>query len=95
MPAGSKKGERRGGRPKGAGNKAIAPLRECIQRIADSTIADVEAWIRAGAHENPLAAAKLVLDMLEYVTPKLNRTELTGKDGEAIVLRISKTDSGL
>lgn len=73
-----------GGSRKGKPNKATADVRACVALIAQNLAPEVEAWIRRGAKKNPLGAAKVLSDMLEYHMPKLSRTELTGKDGDAL-----------
>jgi hypothetical protein len=39
-------------------------------------------WIQQIAADNPEKAFKLMLEMSEFVLPKLNRTELTGNNGD-------------
>lgn len=72
------------GRPKGVPNKATADVRACVALIAQNLAPEVEAWVRRGARKKPLEAAKVMAQLLEYHMPKLARTEVTGKDGEAM-----------
>lgn len=61
-----------------------------VKQLTDALAPDVEKWIRRGAKRNPLAAANLVVSLLEFAVPKLQRTELTGKDGEALQVTLVK-----
>lgn len=79
-----------GGSRKGRPNKANAELRMVVKQLTEGLASDVEAWIRKGAKRNPLAAANLVVSLLEFAVPKLQRTELIGKDGEALRITLVK-----
>lgn len=83
------------GRPKGSLNKATSDVRACVAGIAQSLAPEVEGWIRKAAKKNPLGAAHLLAQLLEYHIPKLSRAELTGDGGKPIevtVVRYSNTE---
>ncbi len=86
-------GIRVGGRQKGTPNKATADVREAIAQIAKRNIKNVETWLNQ--IDDPSKRVSLFLDMCEYHIPKLARTELTGKDGEALNLTVTPTDGSL
>jgi hypothetical protein len=73
------------GRPRGAPNKATSAAREAIARFVDGNVERLQGWLDEIAKENGSKAAwDCVMDVLEYHVPKLQRTELTGKDGEEL-----------
>jgi hypothetical protein len=89
------KGRKTGGRKTGTPNKATATAREAIALVADGKAQDFMRWLDMTAsgikqkkgwllRPNPEGAAGIYLKALEYHVPKLQRTELTGKDGEAL-----------
>ena len=82
------------GRPKGSPNKATAEVREVFKRILDDLAPEAEQWIRQTAEEDPKGAADLLLKLAEFHVPKLARTEVTGKDGEALVIEVRKRGAG-
>ena len=72
----------RNGRPAGAKNKNTQLIREAYQRLTEDNLTNMSLWIQRIAADNPEKAFKLMLEMSEFVLPKLNRTELTGSNGE-------------
>lgn len=80
------------GRPKGVPNKATREFRETVQRLLDDNRENVGRWLTLvaegdGTDKNPPDPAKaldLIAKLAEFAAPKLGRTELTGKDGEAL-----------
>jgi hypothetical protein len=94
-PPGQKK---TGGRKPGIPNQATTNAREAIARFVDANVPRMQAWldeIAADPKHGPLAAMKCVQDVLEYHVPKLQRTELTGADGQPLVVRITGEDADL
>ena len=69
------------GRPRGSPNKATAAVREAIALFAEQNVGKLQEWLGAIAEKNPEKAADLYLRALEYFTPKLARTELSGEVG--------------
>ena len=78
-----KKGKKGGpGRPKGMPNKATAAAREAIARFVDGNADRLQGWLDEIHDEKGAEAAfSCFSSLLEYHVPKLQRTELTGKDG--------------
>jgi len=78
------------GRRKGSKNKATAELRAVVKQLTEGLAPEVEKWIKRGAKRNPIAAANLVVTLLEFAVPKLQRTELTGANGEPVKVTLVK-----
>lgn len=79
-----KKGEA-AGRPKGIPNKTTKAVKEMIQAIADDQMPKWLGWIDNIAAKDPEKAIKIVAELLEYISPKLQRTEHTGMDGKDLI----------
>lgn len=83
-------------RPKGSPNRATANAREAIARLVDGNAARMERWLdEIEKKHGPLAAWRCMADVIEYHVPKLQRSELVGKDGGGInvtVRRFSDAD---
>lgn len=87
-----------GGRQKGVPNQATQNARHAIAAFVDANVPRMQAWldeIAADPKHGPLAAFKCVQDVIEYHVPKLARTEITGKDGGAIIVKASSEDERL
>jgi hypothetical protein len=87
-----------GGRAPGTPNKATQSAREAIARFVDLNAPRLNEWldeIAADPKHGPNEAFKRVQEILEYHVPKLARTELTGKDGGAIVVQAQTQDDAL
>jgi hypothetical protein len=82
-----------GGSRKGVPNKATADVRAAIALIAERNIEAFEGWLQD--IEDPAKRCDVFLRAIEYHIPKLQRTELTGKDGGAIVVNASGEDEAL
>lgn len=107
--AGSKPGERRGGRKPGAPNKITTESRKAFQMVYEERLCDLNRWLKELAEgiecvhfladgteckyikRDPGRAADLLIRMAEHFIPKLNRTELTGADGERLSVKINIT----
>ena len=71
------------GRPKGVPNKSTAIVREAIANLLERNAPNMDKWLNEVAAEDPYKALDLMNKLSEYHIPKLARTEVTGKDGEA------------
>ena len=99
-PAGIKK---TGGRAIGVPNKVTQDVRLCIAMFAEKNVSKLEEWINQTAEGDPSRnikpapdkAAELFLKAIEYHVPKLARSEVTGKDGGAIVIRATSEEEML
>ena len=72
----------RKGRLLGSKNKNTQLIREAYQKLTEDNLLNMSMWIQLIAADNPEKAFKLMLEMSEFVLPKLNRTELTGNNGD-------------
>lgn len=85
------KGVRLGGRAAGTPNKATAAAREAIARFVDGNADRLQGWLdEIHAEKGAEAAFSCFSSLLEYHVPKLQRTELTGKDGNNITVEIKQ-----
>lgn len=77
------------GRRKGSVNRATANAREAIARFVDGNADKLDGWLKEiAAKDGPKAAFQCFCDVVEYHVPKLARTELTGKDGAALLPKV-------
>lgn len=91
-PGTFKKGEKRPGqgRPKGCVNKSTQEFRMTVQALLDDNRTNVATWLQQVAEgsedvkPDPGKALDLLAKLAEFAAPKLARTEITGKDGDAI-----------
>ena len=70
------------GRPPGAANRATKTAREAIAMFVDGNAHRLCEWLDKIAEDNPLAAFDRFMSVVEYHIPKLQRSEVTGKDGK-------------
>ena len=70
------------GRPKGSRNKATEHVRAAYQKLTEDNLENMSIWLTQIAAENPEKAMTLMLQLSEFIIPKLARTEVTGNDGE-------------
>lgn len=72
----------RGGSRKGVPNKSTALAKETIAAFVDGNSEKLQGWLEQIAETHgPLEAFKAFTSLLEYHVPKIQRTEVTGKDG--------------
>jgi hypothetical protein len=80
------------GRPKGIQNRATSLAREAIASFVEGNVDRLNGWLDTIAQTSPKDAFTCFMDVVEYHIPKLARTELTGKEGEAIETKIVDSD---
>lgn len=73
-----------GGREKGTPNKVTTEQRERFANVLNR-YTEEKMWDDLMSIELPQERLGMVCKMSEYTTPKLNRTELTGQDGEKLL----------
>lgn len=79
------------GRPKGSQNKETKELRERLSQLLDDNYSRfVTAFVEL-ENEKMLRA---YIDLLEYCTPKLNRTDLKS-DGQPFIIMFKENDKKL
>jgi hypothetical protein len=76
------------GRPKGTLNRATKQVREAYQNLVEMNLDNMTMWLSQVAAENPEKAMQLMLQLSEFIIPKLARTELTGQDGDDLFKNI-------
>ena len=64
------------GRPKGVPNKVTTEIRSALKDLADNNLEKVQGWLNSIAEEDPKGALSMYLQLLEYVQPKLSRTDV-------------------
>lgn len=78
-----------GGRPPGRLNKKTASGREAIANFVDGNTDRLNALLDRIAEDDPIEAFKAIMSVVEYHIPKLQRTEVTGKDGERLNISVN------
>ena len=77
------------GRPAGKPNKVTIEFREAVNRLLEYAAPNMVNWLQQIADTDPTKALDHVHKLAEYAHPKLARTELTGKDGQALSVKIA------
>lgn len=80
------KGKKIAGRKAGVPNKITGEVREAYKSFVENNIPNLELWMQRVAIKEPDKALDFMLKFSEYFIPKLNRTELTGKDEGSILV---------
>lgn len=83
-----KKGDPRAGRPKGSTNKATKRARDAIASFAERSTDKFLDLLDDIAKEDPQAAVRLYLQLLEYHLPKLARTEVSGEVDQTVTINV-------
>jgi hypothetical protein len=81
------------GRPPGVPNKTTSDVRAAIAKFAEETAEDFMEWVQQ--IKDPSRRCDIWLRTIEYHIPKLQRSELTGKDGKDLTLRVLTGDDAL
>lgn len=85
------------GRPKGVPNKTTKEIRDAFQMLIESSLPDIQKWLRRVAEENPEKALMIVERYSDYILPKLQRTELNGGEDaplKKVIFDFGTKDSG-
>ena len=84
VPKTAKRPQPKGGSRLGKPNKSTQTAREAIAKFVDGNADRLAGWLDEIAADNPQRAFDAFMSVVEYHVPKLARTEVTGKDGEAV-----------
>ena len=76
------------GRPKGSPNASTLDARRAIADFVEGNVGRLNGWLDDIAKDNPLAAFDRFMSVVEYHIPKLQRQEITGKDGERLQINV-------
>ncbi len=76
------------GRPKGSQNKVTREAKEDLAEFVNGNAHRLLGWLDAIAAENPAAAFDRYMSVVEFAIPKLQRQEITGKDGERLQINL-------
>lgn len=79
------------GRPPGAKHRSTIAIRDAYHKLLENNLDNLNDWLAKIASRDPHKAADLMLRLSEYILPKLNRTELTGQDGQDLFANITFT----
>lgn len=80
-----KKGEAKG-KPKGALNHTTRDIKEAYQLLIEKNLDNLSKWLNEIAVKDPARAINIILDLSEYVIPKLARSDfnLKNNSGEKV-----------
>ena len=67
---------------------ATANARAAIAKFVDGNAHRLVEWLDRIAKDNPAAAFDRYMSVVEYHIPKLQRQEITGKDGERLQVNV-------
>lgn len=76
------------GRPKGSPNKSTQSARDAIAQFVEGNAERLMGWLDKIAEDNPMAAFDRYMSVVEFHIPKLQRQEITGKDGERLQINV-------
>ena len=76
------------GRKKGSKNIKTQQIREAYQKLTEDNLDSMSEWLNQIAQDDPAKAMQLMLNLSEFIIPKLARTEMTGNDGEDLFSNI-------
>lgn len=77
------------GRKKGVPNKRTAEMRERISQFVNATFDEAVSLWRRVAEDKPDKALDQFIELIEFNTARLTRTEISGPDGGAIQQAVS------
>jgi hypothetical protein len=72
------------GRVKGSMNRVTADVRGALAQAVEGNVGRLKDCLERVAQRDPAKFVELVARLSEFVVPKLQRSELTGRDGQPI-----------
>lgn len=63
------------GRKAGTPNKSTTEFKKAISELISGNVDNLQTWLDYVAKDNPVKAFDLLIKMMEFVIPKLSRTE--------------------
>jgi hypothetical protein len=64
-----------GGKKKGTPNKATSDIKVAYKNLIENNLDNISLWLEEVANKNPDRALSILIDLSEFVLPKLARTE--------------------
>ncbi len=77
-----------GGKTKGTPNKATAEIKEAYKNLIENNLDKLSTWLDKVAEKSPERALGILIELSEFVIPKLARTE-TKHEGDLTVTTIT------
>jgi hypothetical protein len=71
------------GRPPGSVNEINKEIKWAFTQLLRNQLPNLEEWLTRAAQKDPMKAADLMLRVSERFLPSLQRTEITGPEGQA------------
>jgi hypothetical protein len=65
-----------GGKKKGTPNKATTEIKVAYKNLIENNLDNISTWLEQVAEKNPDRALSILIDLSEFVVPKLARTEM-------------------
>lgn len=75
-----KKGHKLSGNRKGIPNRTTTATKEFIHKLFESNLDQMQDWLNRIAADDPAKAMTLMLQMAEYIIPKMSRVETLEQD---------------
>jgi len=72
------------GRTKGTQNEMTKDIKEAFKNLVECNLENMTKWLERVAKDDPKNALDMVIKLSERFVPALSRTEITGKDGDAL-----------
>lgn len=78
-----------GGKKQGTENKATKDIKEAYRMLIENNLDNLTDWLNQIAKKDPAKAVYILVDLSEFVIPKLARQEHTGDKGKPIEISIT------
>ena len=71
-----------GGRKKGSLNQVTKDIKEAYRLLIENNLNNMQGWLTNIATKDPAKAINIIIELSEYVIPKLARSETDSKNKE-------------
>lgn len=82
------KGSKTGGRTKGSSNKVTKEIKEAFKDLVEGNLGNITKWMKEVAKEDPAKALDFMHKFAQFNVPMLARTEVTGKGGKKLTIKV-------